>query len=185
MEITIQEATFARLQRHARPLVDEADAVINRALDALEQSELDPPPDNRIATEHSIDLRNLPNLKHTKILDASINGERIPRANWNALLRQMIRLGMERFDHDYLEFLQICPVRMVKGKKEDEGFRYLSGLNVSVPGQDSNDACRAITTLAQLLSLDIEIVFVWRQKEDAVHPGEKARLLLKNPLRSK
>lgn len=183
MEITIQETTFARLQRHARPLIDEADAVISRALDALEQNEMDPAPDSSIASEHSIDPRNLPNLKHTKVLDASINGERIPRTNWNALLRQMIRLGMEQFD--YLEFVQICPVRMVKGRKEDEGFQYLSGLNVSVPGQDSNDACRAITTVAQSLSVDIEIVFMWRQKEDAVYPGEKARLLLKNPLRRK
>ena len=183
MEITIQEATFARLQRHARPLVDEADTVINRALDALEQNEADPAPNSSVAPERSIDPRNLPNLKHTKVLDASINGVRIPRANWNVLLRHMIHLGMEQLDHDYLEFVKICPVRVVKGRKEDEGFRYLSDLDVSVSGQDSNDACRAITTVAQSLKVDVQIMFMWRQKEDAAYPGERARLLLKNPLR--
>lgn len=35
-DITIEHTTFERLQRHAQPLVDSSDAVINRALDALE-----------------------------------------------------------------------------------------------------------------------------------------------------
>ena len=86
--------------------------------------------------------------------------------------------------YDFLEFLQICPVRMAKGRKEDEGFRYLSDLNVSIQGQDSNDACRAIATVAQSLNLAVEIIFMWRLKEGAIYPGEKGRLLLKSPIKS-
>ena len=36
-EIMIEQSTFERLQRHATPLVDNTDTIINRALDALEQ----------------------------------------------------------------------------------------------------------------------------------------------------
>ena len=36
-KVDITERTFERLQRHAVPLVDTADTVINRAFDALER----------------------------------------------------------------------------------------------------------------------------------------------------
>ena len=37
--IEINQATFERLQRHAKPFVDTPDIIINRALDALGLSE--------------------------------------------------------------------------------------------------------------------------------------------------
>jgi hypothetical protein len=71
---------------------------------------------------------------------------------------------------------QLCPVNMVKGRKEDKGYIYLSDIDVSVQGQDSNGACRAVVTAAQGLGIAVEIGFMWRRKERAAYPGERACL---------
>ena len=176
-EVTIQDSTFERLQRHAKPLIDSTDTVIDRALDALEQVEGHPAlnSENKAEAERQIDLRMLPNLTHTKVLDASIDGKQIARANWNLLLDEMLRRVMKRVG-TFEKVRQLCPVNLVKGKKEDEGYSYLSDIDISVQGQDSNGACRAVVTAAQGLGIAVEIGFMWRLKEAAAHPGERARL---------
>jgi hypothetical protein len=65
---------------------------------------------------------------------------------------------------------------MVKGRKDDEGYGYLPDIDVSVQGQDANAACRAIVVAAQGLGIGVDVGFMWRPKEGAAHPGERARL---------
>lgn len=178
-QVTIEEATFERLQKHARPLVDTTDTVINAALDALEQQAGVPVLANKLSadSERRIDARHLPNLTHTKVLDAAIDGSVIARPNWNLLLDEMLRRAMERVG-TFEKVSKLCPVNMVSGRKEDEGYCYLSDIDVSVQGQDSNAACRTVVTAAQGLGMALDIGFMWRPKEGAAHPGERARLLV-------
>ena len=177
-EITIQESTFERLQRHAKPLVDTPDTVIVRALDALGQIGLEEAADNGhevVAEERQIDPGDLPSLTHTKVLDASIEGEPIAKPNWNLLLDEVLRRAMKRVVS--LEKLrQYCPVNMVKGRKEDEGYGYMAEIDISVQGQDANRACRAMVMAAQGLGMVLEIGFMWRLNKAAAHPGERARI---------
>jgi hypothetical protein len=176
-EITIQESTFERLQRHAKPLVDTSDMVINRALDALEQLAVDRAPDDgyRTKAERQIDPRMLPSLTHTKILSASIGGEAIARPNWNRLLDEILRRAMKRVG-SFEKLRRLCPVNLVEGRKEDEGYSYISDIDVSVQGQDANGACRAVLMAAQGLGISVDIGFMWRLKEGAAYPGETARV---------
>lgn len=176
-QIAVQDQTFERLQRHARPFVDTPDTIINLALDALEQCARPSASSNGhvMQTERRIDLRALPNLTHTKVLDASVEGVPVAKANWNLLLDEMLRRAMKRVG-TFDKLRQLCPVNMVKGRKEDEGYSYLSDIDVSVQGQDANGACRTVVTAAQGLGIAIEIGFMWRHKESAAHPGERARL---------
>ncbi len=176
-EVMIQDSTFERLQRHAKPLVDTIDSVVNRALDALEEVAGEPAPGGRRAAEaeRRIDLRMLPRLTHTKVLDASIGGQAVAKPNWNLLLDDMLRRAMKRVG-TFEKLQQLCPVNMVKGRKEDEGFSYLPEIDFSVQGQDSNGACRAVVMAAQGLGIALDIGFMWRHKEGAAHPGERARL---------
>jgi hypothetical protein len=172
-EVTMRDSTFARLQRHARPLVDDIDAVVNRAIDALEQSAGSSQPENEAASvaERRIDPRALPNL------DADVEGQRIAKSNWNVLLQDMLPRAMKRV-HDIGKLRQVCPVNMVKGRKTDEGYTYLSNIAVSVQGQDANSACRAVVTAAQSLGIALNVAFMWRHKEGASYPGERARLTI-------
>lgn len=176
-DVSLQDPTFERLQRHAKPLVDTIDSVINRALDALEQSASPAAvtPIDGNAQERRIDPRQLPRLTHTKVLDASIAGTLITRPNWNLLLDEMLRLAMKHVG-TFDKLQKLCPVNMVSGRKEDEGYDYLSDIDISVQGQDSNGACRAVVTAAQALGIALEIGFMWRHKEGAAFPGERARI---------
>jgi hypothetical protein len=175
-QITVQDHTFERLQRYAKPFVDTPDMVINQALDALDQlANATSSKERSGENERRIDPRALPNLTHTKILGASIGGESIAKANWNLLLDEILRRGMKRVG-TFEKLRQLCPVNMVKGRKEDEGYGFLPDINISVQGQDSNAACRTVVTAAQGLGLALDVSFMWRPKEGAAHPGERARL---------
>jgi len=177
-EIAIEQATFERLQRHAKPLVDTTDSVLNRALDALEQQEGTPvASDKRKDSERRIDPRILPNLTHTKVLRASIAGKEVKSPNWNLLLDQILVRAMKELG-DFAELHQLCPVNMKEGRKEDEGYGYLNEVDISVQGQDANAACRTIVAAAQGLGIALDVTFMWRPKENAAHPGERARIQL-------
>ena len=117
----------------------------------------------------------MPRLTHTKLLEAAINGERLTKPNWNSLLDEMLRPAVERVGGSE-KMHRICPVNMVKGSKEDEGYGYLPEIDISVQGQDANGACRAVVTAAQALGMSLDIGFMWRLKESAAHPGERGRI---------
>jgi hypothetical protein len=174
-EITIQQSTFERLQRHAKPLLDTSDSVIIRALDALEQLTVQNAGVRGPETERQIDPRSLPPLTHTKVLDAAIEGSPVKKPNWNSVLEEMLRRSIQRV-HTFEKLRQLCPVNMLKGRKEDEGYSYLSDIDISVQGQDANGACRGILLAATALGITLDIGFMWRFKTDAAHPGERARI---------
>ena len=69
-DIVIEQSTFERLQRHARPLVDTTDMVVNRQPSPGRAGESRRPYVTRkgFTAERNIDPRKLPNLTHTKVL---------------------------------------------------------------------------------------------------------------------
>ena len=171
-QIEIQSSTFERLQQHAIPLLDTPDAVINRALDALEHRE------EFVTTtgvEHKIDPRSLPDLTHTKILNASLEGKHITRVNWNRLVGRILILAMKQFE-DFDQLRKNCLVNVVQGCKTDKGFHYLAEIDVSIQGMRANDACEMLVKTAQLFGFELEVIFMWRPKEGAAHPGGQACL---------
>ena len=174
IELYVSEETFERLQKHAKPLVDTPDAVINRALDALEGEKPRPHPMERLK-EVPIDPQLLPRLTHTKVVYAEVDGTDINRPNWNRLVDEMLRVAMNRLG-SFENLRNLCPANLVKGKKENEGFAYLDDIGLSVQRQDANSACRTIVSLAQRLGVGIDIGFMWRHKEDALKPGQHARI---------
>lgn len=171
-EIAIEQSTFERLQRNANPLVDTVDMVVNRALDALEHRKGPPPLPTAV---RQIDERRLPNLTHTKILDASLDGKQIVKPTWNLVVERLLIRAMKQLA-DFDQLRKLCSVNMVLGRKEDEGYRYLAEIDVSFQGLSANDACGALVVAARNLRIELEIVFIWRDREGAAHPGERARL---------
>ena len=178
--IYIESSTLERLKSHARPFVDtDEDSVINRALDALgtPQTRLTPIGDDQTG-ERIVDPQSLPSLTHTKVLVATIDDKVLPKANWGRVRNAMLQRAMKHFD-TLGELWQVCPINMVQGKKEDEGYRYISDMNISVQGQDANGACRAIIALAENIGIALDIKFLWRFKDGAAHPGKKGRLTIR------
>ena len=181
--VVIEQHTFERLQRHAEPLVDTLDSVINLAVDALERGGL--PPTDRASKRPSAmsdDLLAfgpndpLPDLKHTRMLNAVVAGRPI-RANWNNVLWHMLRLARDA-GHSVDEIRRLCAVNIVAGEKEDEGYRHLAEAGISYQGLNANGAAAAVVALAKGVGLTLELDFEWRQKAQALHPGRRARLHL-------
>lgn len=174
-DISIQNETFERLQKHAKPLLDTSDSVVNRALDALEgRGKAIPESDSKIH-RRQVDARNLPDLRHTKVLAAKINGQEVVRPNWNRLLERAIFCAKEQLS-GIDEIQKICQINLVQGRKEDEGFRFISDLDVSIQGLSANGACSALVDLVSRLGFQFELTFRWRSKKGAASPGELAFL---------
>ena len=182
-EVTIEQSTFERLQQYARPLIDNVDTVITRALDALAQTESDALPSRTPEPQvASVDLMSLnaddplPDLKHTRMLAAAVDGRPV-RANWNNVLRRMLVFALEEIG-DLDEIRRRCAVNLVARKKEDEGYRYLAEARISYQGLNANAAANAAVALAKDVGVALELDFEWRHKPESLYPGRRAQLRL-------
>jgi hypothetical protein len=172
--IEISEETFRRLQTHAKPLLDTTDSVLRRLLDHFEGEQPDEPSTSDVAEPAALirfDPAQLPSLRHSKLRKAEFGGRELARPNWNELVRTAIEAGLDKVGA-IDELLRITDARIVKGAKTDEGFSPLGSRGISVQGVDAQDAWRITFGLARKLALPVEIVFQWRDKEGAAHPGE-------------
>ncbi len=174
-DVTIEQATFERLQRHARPLIDSVDAVVNRALDALEGRHAPPSREMGQAVDHNVESDRLPDLTHTKLLTARLAGEDVAKPNWNRMLHRVLILAMREVG-DVDELRRRCPANVVAGRKTDDGYHHLPEADISVQGLSANEACSALTVTARGLGIAVDIVFLWRVKEGAAFPGKRGRL---------
>ena len=177
-DITIQPSTLERLKRLAEPLVDDADAVVCRALDALERLDLNPPDKESLDVDREIRSSRLPDLTHSKVQSARIGNEVIEKPNWNRLLDKTVILAM-RQEGTFERLLRTCPANIVQGKKVDEGYHHLREIDVSVQGLSANDACVVLIDTVRRIGVSLEIVFRWRDKDGAAYPGETGRLRMK------
>ena len=183
-QITVEQVTFERLQSCAKPLVDTPDSVVNRALDALEGLALKPD-DRPAGTQREfvgagVDPNQLPDLKHTKVLAASVDETPVRPANWNSLLRELLVRAIEHFE-SFDEVQQLCAINMVPVVKDDEGYKYLPEAQISYQGVPANVAATAVVALAQALGASLQVDFQWRRKDQAFRPGESARLQVPSP----
>ena len=184
-DIVIEQKTFERLQRHAKPLVDTPDSVIARALDALDQLEGSgatsqvPTPRGGAAAAGERGMvfgttEPLPDVRHTRLLAASIGGSSV-RANWNNVLRALL-LRARRHYGDFDQLKRRCAVNIVPREKTDEGYRYLPQAGFSYQGVNANAAANAIVSLAKDIGVALDLDFEWRDKEQAAHPGRRASI---------
>lgn len=174
-QIEIERSTFQRLQKHAQPLVDTLDTVVNRALDALDRQD---PPAHRgrqHIVERSVVPDGLPNLRHTKVLEASVDGHPIVRPNWNGVVDRMLVAAQARVG-SFEELRRYWPGNLVQGPKNDEGYRHLAELGISVQASTANSAGQRLVRAARQFGIRFDVRFMWRHRPGAAHPGESALL---------
>ena len=184
-QIQISSAIFARLQKLAIPLVDSNDSVIARLIDYYERGEALDSSNSSNVNSYSpqrvkvFDCAFPPSLKHTKVLSAKLNGVDLGKdSNWNGLLYKAVHLA-NSMSKSPEELRRVIIINFVPYKKEDEGYRFLPETNLSVQGQDSNNAWKGIFHIAKQLGVPVDVEFVWRNKEDAEFPGATGRFIWK------
>jgi hypothetical protein len=179
--VELSPTTFTRLQAHAVPLVDSIESVINRLIDFFESRDGAPVPAKAGEPDNvrQFNPSAPPNLTHTKVLEIHFAGRPLDRnqTNWNGLLNVAIREAKAVSKYP-AEFKKLIVVNSVDGQKNDEGYRYMPDLNLSVQGQDANGAWKAACHIAQQLGLEVAATFVWREKEGAAFPGVTGRFSL-------
>lgn len=172
--VELSTQTFARLQAHAVPLVDNIETVINRLIDSYEtkggaRSEV-PASAGKV---RSLNPTSPPSLTHTKVLSIEFCGRpfEYSQATWNGLLNVAVREAKARAKSS-AELKQLITIPFLEGQKTDEGYRVLPGTGLSIQGQDANGAWRAACHISRMLGLQLTATFVWRDKEGAAFPGE-------------
>jgi hypothetical protein len=184
-KVDINDSNFGRLQKAAIPLVDDFDSVIAKCLDAYEKQQanggnaaapkLKTEPDGS-AKQYRPALP--PDLTHTKVLSASVEGVRMHKPNlyWNAILNEVVVKAKAKVsDPKKLDALII--VNHEPGKKEDQGYHYIPAADVSVQGQDANAAWKAIFHIVKALDLEIDVLFMWYNNDKAANPGAIGRFV--------
>lgn len=178
---TLSDETNARLQALATPLVDTHDSVIARLLDHWERTQNHAPklfkpgePTKTLSDGKMLfDPANLPNLGFTTPKKMVLDGIVLPKSdtNWNAFLIQTIRRVHEggASAEDILAKLQIANAQL--GMKNDNGYKFLPDVGLSLQGQDSNAAFRQTYELAAAFGVSGSVFFIWQDKEKAAYPN--------------
>src|SRR4051794_14449079 len=86
--IEITEDTFRGLQLLAQPLVDTADSVIARLVEEALRTRGNSDTVKAAATDELGPDDEL-DLSFTKVLQASVDGQRVKKANWNRVVRKV------------------------------------------------------------------------------------------------
>ncbi len=185
--IRISERTQERLALHARPFVDTTqDKAINHILDLLDKFDEKTgnnqesngkstilKKQNTTKTANQFPAISPPDLTHTKVLGAYINGERV--ADWNELLREANRQGFE-IEGDFESFRTKTFSNVREGEYRWDGYKPVRTGEISVQNRSSNNAWEEARYLAKLYNFKLEVEFEWRDKEGAAHPKERGMM---------
>jgi len=172
--IEISSPTFSRLQAYATPLVDSVETALTKVLDLADSV-------SKSRTKSSIappsNSQNAPDLCFATLKSASINGKALPpgQCNWNALMMAVVEQAAAKLPKGS-QIVDLIVVNHVAGRKEDNGYKFLKGAGVSIQGQNSNNAWKAIAHIARATGVKVEARFNWSNHPKAAKPGETGRL---------
>lgn len=172
--IEVSDSTNLRLQNLMGP-DDTSGTVILRLLDFYEGQSARQPAVPDFSTEPdalAFEGFDVPDLTHTRMLRATLEGKEIARPNWNKL-RQKVIIEAVKSGADIGKW---GIPGLAAGKKDFHGYSFIPEMNMSIQGQDANDAWRSTLEMARKLGWSVEAICEWRQKPGASFPGKMAKL---------
>lgn len=175
--LEISEHNLQRLQALATPFVDTPDMVIERLLDAYEDSASSSVPrENKLQFEGlKLDPDSPDDLSFTRIRSASFAGKEISRPNWNKLVRIAHQEAKARLG-SFRELAAITIANIEEGQLDEYGFHYVPEADISVQGLAANVAWQCSLKLARHIGVPVRVVVEWQNKEEAAHPGRRGLL---------
>ncbi|MBA3896380.1 MAG: hypothetical protein H0X36_04430 [Sphingomonadaceae bacterium] len=173
VNVEMPDDLFARLQRHAVPLVDTSITVITRALDALEAANEEPvDEDEGQGSVRTFNPAAPPNIAHTTVRSARVAGEKLARSEcyWNQILFATIVAAAKK-GVSTVDIFELAKSNYVAGKKEGGGWYHLDPAGISIQGTSAPYAWRQTYSLASSLGIEVQVNFAWQDTEKAVHPN--------------
>ena len=170
--IELPDELFAKLQRHAVPLVDTPVSVIERALTALEEGDEEPTASTAARAPRTFNPAAPPNLAFTKPRSAFVNERQLPHAlgYWNAVMLEVIKEAAKRRVSTQ-DLLDLITVNSQAGERNDNGFTFVKEAGLSIQGQDANGAWRQTYAIASSVGIPVDVVFAWQDNPKASMPN--------------
>lgn len=170
----ISDPVFQRLQSHAIPLVDTIDAVIARALDALEGTPVLVDKDASGAELNDakvFDPAAPPSLTHTVPRTILVDGKPIEKdVYWNTLLFEVVRAsGEQGISAEKILAVFQTPAKI--GNFNGPGYRYVPEAGISFQQLNSDRAWTESHRLASKFGISVVVRWIWQKKEKAHMPG--------------
>lgn len=175
--IEITEPDFKRMQLLAEPLVDTPASLFTKMLDVFEKhgknlvSSL--ASSNRETKVYSFDAP--PPLVHVKVISGLIGTSTPRKANWDSMVALCLELVLEQ-NVSPERAGTLIDLNIKRGRKVDEGYKYLEDSNVSYQGVSAKHAALIIGKTARFLRSGAHVDFIWREREDAFAPGKVGAL---------
>jgi len=177
--INLTESTYRKLQALAEPFVDTEESVILAALEALSVQKGTPNGNKEVlGSKNQIMVfteNNNVSLTHTRLRSASVNGKPIYQPKWNTLMQNILAIGHQRLG-SFDALSKVTSARLRQGFYEDEGFKYIPNVNISVQGVSANTAWNISLELAKHLRIPIKASFEWHNNPKAANPGRTGEL---------
>ncbi|GGO58333.1 hypothetical protein SAMN05444398_11290 [Roseovarius pacificus] len=181
--IRINDATFADLKSVATWLGTETpsqtvDYLVREKMDLLglerddvqeEVAHRDSP--NLPSAEGALEFRSAPGLSFTRMLEASVDGQPQAKANWSAVLLEVITSTKKKTGMDATALSHELQVPSKPYEYASEGYKFLPDLGISIQGQSAQDAWKEIKRLADKHRVAVTVRFQWRENDKAQHPG--------------
>lgn len=179
--VRINDATFANISTlktwfKTKSPSETIDRIVR---DAMEQLGIEHDEEAGGSVIESIDgtmvFDSAPSLTFTKPMKATISGKLIQNPNWASILHVMIG-EVKAKGYEGKQLANELSVPSKATSYEEEGFRYVPELGISVQGQSAADAWREVDRLAKKWKIPVNVDFVWRQNPKAQHPGKSGVL---------
>lgn len=170
--VELPDELFARLQKHAVPLIDTPVTVIERALRALEEGDEEAASADASKASRTFNPAAPPDLSFTTLKSAKIAGKALPKSDthWNSVMIAVILEAAAR-GHSTQDILDLITVNSQAGQREDGGFKFLKSAGLSIQGQATNSAWRQAYVLASSFGIEVDVSFTWQNNKKAAMPN--------------
>ncbi len=178
--VRLSDAAFADLRTLAAWLGTDTpsqtiDAVISQTMTKLDLERDVEGPAGFNSDSGLLEFENTPGLAFTRVLNATVDGEPLTKANWSSLLVSVIA-AVKNLGHSPDEMVKILDIPAKRSPQNDQGYTYYPELSISIQGQSAQDAWKECERLAKKFLLSIEVQFQWRDNAKAQHPGRQGVL---------
>lgn len=183
MQIDIDDGDYARLQSIAKPFEDTPATVVRRLLDAFLSNARSAEDEQAGGEARGIIVygtSNIPPLTHTKVMAARIGNDAPQKATWDALVKLALIKCYAKFG-DLDNVKRSSGANLATGIKTSDGYKPVEGHGFSYQNVSADDAIKIIVRCVRELGLSLEAEFVWRDKEGAHMPGQRARIRFSSP----
>ena len=184
-QINISQPLYDKIKGLAEPFVDSPESVITRCVEFYVSSNgshkpATPPSGSNGSSILTFPGDAAPNLTFTRILSVNLDGGALNKSSlyWNTLMYEVVARAASKLK-SMEKLKQLILVNYVDGEGSHKlGYRFIPGAGLSVQGQDANSAWKTIFHIANSLGMTIDVVFMWENKDKALHPGKSGRMSL-------